>query len=460
MIAGGAGLYYYFSVDDDQPSATANGVENKGDAADGGGTGQSAPLTPGQPESPPESSSAAAPQTGAPAVARSPAASRPKPETTQQSLSAATPPKAGAGAEAGASTSSLTSPSTPPSAPAPMSSPTSRAPTFDVVRIEKDGSTVMAGRAAAGAEVVITLNDQELGRVTANDQGEWVFLPEQPLPAGNHELSLAGRVAGDKAVMSENVLVVAVPESAPADGRPATEDRVIAGKSPAKDSRAQPTGSAAEPSAGAQALDRSVEAAAVATARGDATAGAGGGEKTSKPDDVIAVLVPRDGAGTPRVVQGPETGLVSGGLILDSITYDEAGRVTFSGRLAGGGQVFIYVDQSLAAQTQGKDDGRWRAQGQQRVALGLHRLRVDQVDPQGKVLARLETPFARSSLLTLGNAQDRMVVVQPGNSLWRIARRAYGQGISYSVVFEANRDQIANPDLIYPGQIFVVPPKN
>jgi len=95
----------------------------------------------------------------------------------------------------------------------------------------------------------------------------------------------------------------------------------------------------------------------------------------------------------------------------------------------------------------------------QAVAPGLHRLRVDQVDPSGKVLARVETPFSRAeSVTTL--PEEVAVVVQPGNSLWRIARRIYGEGIDYTVIYQANQEQIRDPDLIYPGQIFVVPTDN
>ena len=50
-----------------------------------------------------------------------------------------------------------------------------------------------------------------------------------------------------------------------------------------------------------------------------------------------------------------------------------------------------------------------------------------------------------------------IVVVQPGHSLWRIARRVYGQGLHYTLIYAANRAQIGNPDLIFPGQIFSVP---
>jgi len=50
-----------------------------------------------------------------------------------------------------------------------------------------------------------------------------------------------------------------------------------------------------------------------------------------------------------------------------------------------------------------------------------------------------------------------VVVAQPGDSLWRLARRAYGAGIQYTMIFEANRDKIRDPDLIYPGQVFTLP---
>ncbi|MCK5276640.1 MAG: LysM peptidoglycan-binding domain-containing protein, partial [Alphaproteobacteria bacterium] len=53
-----------------------------------------------------------------------------------------------------------------------------------------------------------------------------------------------------------------------------------------------------------------------------------------------------------------------------------------------------------------------------------------------------------------------LVVVQPGNSLWRLARRTLGEGTRYTVIYQANRDRIRDPDLIYPGQVFEVPRTN
>jgi nucleoid-associated protein YgaU len=49
------------------------------------------------------------------------------------------------------------------------------------------------------------------------------------------------------------------------------------------------------------------------------------------------------------------------------------------------------------------------------------------------------------------------VVIQPGNNLWQISRVIYGKGVQYTVIYEANKDQIRNPNLIYPGQIFETP---
>ena len=47
--------------------------------------------------------------------------------------------------------------------------------------------------------------------------------------------------------------------------------------------------------------------------------------------------------------------------------------------------------------------------------------------------------------------------VQPGATLWAIAEEQFGAGIMYVSVFEANKDQIRDPDLIYPGQVFRIP---
>jgi nucleoid-associated protein YgaU len=51
----------------------------------------------------------------------------------------------------------------------------------------------------------------------------------------------------------------------------------------------------------------------------------------------------------------------------------------------------------------------------------------------------------------------RTVTIVRGDNLWRISRKTYGRGHRYTVIYDANTDQIRDPNLIYPGQIFVTP---
>lgn len=49
------------------------------------------------------------------------------------------------------------------------------------------------------------------------------------------------------------------------------------------------------------------------------------------------------------------------------------------------------------------------------------------------------------------------VIIRKGDSLWRVSQRRYGEGVRYTTIFDANRNQIRNPDLIYPGQVLEIP---
>lgn len=51
----------------------------------------------------------------------------------------------------------------------------------------------------------------------------------------------------------------------------------------------------------------------------------------------------------------------------------------------------------------------------------------------------------------------KTVTVQKGDTLWAIAAKYYGKGSDYSKIFQANSDQISNPNLIYPGQVLTLP---
>jgi nucleoid-associated protein YgaU len=58
---------------------------------------------------------------------------------------------------------------------------------------------------------------------------------------------------------------------------------------------------------------------------------------------------------------------------------------------------------------------------------------------------------------TAPSAAGRSYTVQKGDSLSKIAKREYGDAQQWRRIYEANRDVIQNPDLIYPGQVFRIP---
>ncbi|NIZ61298.1 peptigoglycan-binding protein LysM [Sedimentitalea sp. CY04] len=157
-----------------------------------------------------------------------------------------------------------------------------------------------------------------------------------------------------------------------------------------------------------------------------------------------------------------------GKVSLDIISYSGEGDVQLAGRAGPGTLVRVYLDNSPVADIQSAKDGSWKGLLSD-IAPGIYTLRLDELDTEGKVLSRLETPFKRESPEVLqppaapedspaeATPPIRAVTVQKGDTLWAISRERYGDGLLYVRVFEANQEAIRDPDLIYPGQIFSIP---
>ncbi len=152
---------------------------------------------------------------------------------------------------------------------------------------------------------------------------------------------------------------------------------------------------------------------------------------------------------------------------LDAISYSDVGEVQLAGRGQGDGFVRVYLDNAPVTTSRIQDNGNWRIELPQ-VDTGVYTLRIDEVDADGNVISRVETPFKREdealvvatstgTQTAATQARITAVTVQPGSTLWAISRETYGDGVMYVRVFEANRDRIRNPDLIYPGQVFTLP---
>ena len=316
----------------------------------------------------------------------------------QQTASTGTAPAAGGTA------------TTTPGAPANGAPPAPGAsgivvPSFDIVRVNPDGGMVIAGRAAPHSMVTVTADGQKLGSIAADDRGECVLLPDTKLSPGNHQLAITSQLEGQTAVASEDVVVVVVPQ-------------------PQVASNGQTTGQ---------------------------TQTATGGTQPSQP---LAVVVPRNDQGS-VVLQAPAPPQ-SGLLILQSVDYDADGRLIIGGQAPPGEEVRAYLDNRYLGVAKADESGRWHIKPADLVMPGLHSLRIDEVDANGKVVARVESPFSRAQPVDV-SAGNQVVVVQPGNSLWLIASRTYGSGFRYTVIYQANKGQISDPDLIYPGQVFKLP---
>lgn len=165
----------------------------------------------------------------------------------------------------------------------------------------------------------------------------------------------------------------------------------------------------------------------------------------------FAVLLPE--AAPPRLLQAPapETSPAPG-LSIGSVAQEGAG-LRVAGAAPAGAAVRVQVGERQTAETTADASGRWQVSVPE-AATGA--LRADQIGAGGRVAARAEvrldpTPAAGAGL------GGRRVVVERGANLWRIAREAYGQGPRYTVIYDANRTQIRDPSLIFPGQVLELP---
>jgi nucleoid-associated protein YgaU len=141
---------------------------------------------------------------------------------------------------------------------------------------------------------------------------------------------------------------------------------------------------------------------------------------------------------------------------LEAVAYGDQGAVTFTGRAAPNAKLQIYVDNRPVGSVITGADGAWSYTPGTAIPAGKHDLRLDQLAPDGKVTARSAQPFAREVASTPVQPGTPFTI-QPGYTLWRLAREAYGAGPRYVAIFHANQVLIHDPNRIYPGQILAVP---
>lgn len=299
--------------------------------------------------------------------------------------------------------------------------PAAKPPVFDVAEVDANGDMTVAGVAAPGARVRLLRDDGKvLGEAIAGEDGAFVILPSERLPAGDSTLRLEtddGAAGVNGARGPETIVVSRQPGAAPLvvlqqdDG--AAPSRILQEPAP---QRATPD--------------------TTATAKAD-----------PKPDAATG-----DASDQTPVRTRDES------LAVRAVDYDDKGGVAVQGEAKPGADVSVEIDGKKVADAKADKDGKWRASAGPGAVRGGKTDRIVASAPagaEGRVL-KVSLPFAPAGLIKDFPA-GRIVVVQPGNSLWRIARRTYGQGVRYTVIYAANRDQIDDPDMIFPGQILHTP---
>ncbi|TNC16028.1 LysM peptidoglycan-binding domain-containing protein [Methylobacterium terricola] len=428
----------------------------------------------------------------------------PHPATVHSSTPAPTPapPPAGPTPAAPAPLAAL------PAAPQATRTEPTGMPSFDVIRVEPDGASVVAGRGRPGAEIEVLRDDGPFARAKADESGNFAVVPPA-LPPGSHEITLRSTGPDGSTVSGPASAVVVVAQdrrtkplvAVTAPGRPTA---VLSLPEPVK----PPAGDAKPPAGDTRLAARDPKPdlkSPADNARPQGRTRAQAAERAdAKPD------APQPGSAPVKVV---------------GVDAEAGGRLYVTAQGAPKADMRLYLNDTLVAPGQAGPDGRVAFTIGRGVAPGDYRVRVDQVDPaSGAVKTRAETAFAVPPNLGAAPAEvpgrpsptragpDRASAAPPnagvpaasvapaataaapgparapgaeaalaatdpaatdpgtvfvpgistatvtrGDNLWSISRKTYGRGLRYTVIFDANQGQIRDPNRIYPGQVFVLP---
>jgi len=279
----------------------------------------------------------------------------------------------------------------------------------------------------------------------------------------------------------------AAPEEVPSETLQANSETALAETSQAPAEEAPSSETPAETGA-------PVETAAVQTAPSEDTPAVDAGPASAEePETQVAAADTSAPSATAGVEQpgsadtgtAPSSQATSGGTAPSSepaVTVEavesEEGKVFVAGTGEPGTEVRVYVDDSFAGEAQVTDSGRWLVEGSEDIPEGDVEVRADLVETgSDEVEARAAVTFEKDTpeqivltrVVASGVAAEEgaqtakvakplpNVIIRKGDNLWRISRRLYGQGIRYTTIYQANQDQIRDPDLIYPGQVFLTP---
>ena len=293
--------------------------------------------------------------------------------------------------------------------------------TIDLARVKPDGAAVFAGMAAPNAKIRFFEGNILLGETIANANGEWVIVLEKSLAAGQHLISVAMEYSDGTTEMAERSLAVEIYQDT--ETKPlvallpetATEVPVLI-QSPDDVGTAKPAAAASEAAMADAAMPETTDAAPA----------------NFPAKSQIAALAP------------------------SAIVWRDASRILISGTSRGGVRVTVNDAKGQFGEALVLADGAWQVAGSLDMDIAVNQLRFALFDDANQVTARYNLPI-KARDLAKGQDGSPLVVVNKGDMLWRIAYHQLGDGVKYVDIVRRNKQDITNPDLIYPKQIFAVP---
>ena len=478
------------------------------------------PASPATPGAPASGGSPAAPQEGA-AMPPAPAAAPPANAPAQPAEAAET--KEG-------------------QQPAEAAADRKGIPTFDLVRLEPDGSLIVAGQALPAAKVEVVSGAKALGEGIATPGGDFAVVIDDPLAPGDYTLVLRATNPDGTVLTSLQSAIVSVPEQKNGEvlvmvEQPGEASKILTVPQPAEAAAAPSTPAPQEVAAAPATADNASPqppAAGGQPAVADAAPAKPAGEGASAAQPAENAAAPAKPPVRPTVT-------------IEAVEI-EGPMVFVAGSAEAGRQIRAYANEIMLGQTTVSEGGRFLVEARRDLPVGEYVIRADVLGPDGvTVIARAAVPFQREPGEQIaaiappagqapapaaapgapanggnapadgqaaapgqpaGNAAAAnppaggapvgtppageaaapsapatgqpasggteiaavpettapklqsaagSVIIRRGDTLWRISRRVYGMGVRYSTIYLANQDQIADPDRIWPGQVFAVP---
>jgi nucleoid-associated protein YgaU len=272
-----------------------------------------------------------------------------------------------------------------------QSTENSAVPAFDILRVEKDGSTVIAGRSQPGAQVDVMDGDTVLATTKADTSGDFAAVLENPLPAGDHSIVLKSTATDGQSSTSEEVATVSVPKDGSGEllamvTKPGEASKIITAPEGAQSEVASNKGVTTDaagnaiPELPSQAPDIASTPPAVA---GEEQAN-GEQAQTANADPAAA----HNATETTDAGNAPE--------VLVSAVELEGDKIFVAGSTRPKATVRIYADDKVVAEARADGTGRFVADGVIKLAIGNHTIRADVLSADGaKVEYRASVPFFR-----------------------------------------------------------------